>query len=134
MKKIHILLVDDDEVIRRLFGHILAAADFEVIYAEDGNIGREMARRFQPDLILMDVDMPVIDGIKATHMLKTEPRTAQIPIVLLTNSDLSIEAESAVKELGVTEYIPKATDSKKFIEHIKATLTKYDIKVSDSKL
>jgi len=123
-KKIHILFVDDDEVVRRLFGFKLAKAGYEVIYAEDGNQGREMARRFQPDLILMDLDMPVMDGIKTTSMLKDEPQTKNIPIVLFTNSDLSIEAEKAMKELGVTDYISKAGDQEKFIDLIKKALEK----------
>jgi len=133
-KKIHILFVDDDEVTRRLFGHVLAAAGFEVIYAEDGNIGREMARRFQPDLILMDINIPVIDGIKAVNMLRMESQTKHIPIILFTNSDLSIEAESAVKQLGATEYVSKSIEPKKLIDIINATLTKYTLKSSDSKL
>lgn len=123
-KKIHILFVDDDELIRRLFGSKIAAAGFEVIYAENGNQGREMARRFHPDLILMDLDMPVMDGTKAISMLKDEPQTSHIPIVLFTNSDLSIEAEKLMKELGVTEYIPKAIEPEKFIGLIKAVLAK----------
>lgn len=123
-KKIHILFVDDDEVVRRLFGFKLAQAGFEVIYAEDGNQGREMARRFQPDLILMDLDMPVMDGTKTISRLKDESQTKNIPIVLFTNSDLSIEAEKAMKELGVTDYISKATDQEKFIDLIKKALAK----------
>lgn len=123
-KKQHILFVDDDEVVRRLFGFKLAQAGFEVIYAEDGNQGREMARRFQPDLILMDLDMPVMDGIKTISMLKDESQTKNIPIVLFTNSDLSIEAEKAMKELGVTDYIPKAIEPSKFIDLIKVAFAK----------
>lgn len=123
-KKIHILFVDDDEVVRRLFGYKLASAGFEVIYAEDGNQGWEMARRFQPDLILMDIEMPIMDGIKTTSMLKDEPQTKNIPIVLFTNSDLSIEAEKSMKELGVTDYISKAADQEKFIDLIKKVLEK----------
>ena len=134
MEKKHILLVDDDGVVRRLFGGILASAGFEVIYAEDGNVGREMARRFQPDLILLDIDMPVLDGIKTANILKKEQQTTNIPIVLFTNSDLSIEAENAVKELGITEYIPKAIDPKKFIDLIKTAISKPTSKNSISNL
>ena len=123
-KKIHILFVDDDEVIRRLFGFKLAAAGFEVIYAEDGNQGREMARRFQPDLILIDLEMPVLDGIQTISLLKKEIQTAHIPVVLFTNTDLSIEAEKDMKELGVIDYIPKAIEPSEFIDRIKADLAK----------
>ena len=118
-KKTHILLVDDDEIIRRIFGFELANAGFEVIYAEDGNQGREMARRFQPNLILMDIHMPVMDGLKASSLMKSEKETKAIPIVLLTNSDLSIEAQKAVKELGINDVLHKGIDIKEFINTVK---------------
>jgi CheY-like chemotaxis protein len=72
----------------------------------------------------MDLDMPVFDGIKTTSMLKDESQTKNIPIVLFTNTDLSIEAEKAMKEIGVTSYISKAADQEKFIDLIKAALVK----------
>lgn len=127
-KKIHILFADDDEVVRRLFGAKLGFAGFEVIYAEDGNQAREMARRFHPDLILMDIDMPILDGIKTTSMLKGDAHTKDIPIVLFTNSDLSIEAEKAMKELGVIDYIPKAIEPSKFIDLINKALERSKLK------
>jgi CheY-like chemotaxis protein len=118
MKK-HILLIDDDEVVRRLFGSLLGAAGYEVIYAKEANEGRELARRFQPDLILIDKDMPGIDGIKASGTLKNEPETANIPIVLFTNSDLSIEAEKWMKEFSIMDYIQKGIGNEEFIERVK---------------
>jgi CheY-like chemotaxis protein len=132
-KKIHILFVDDDEIVRRIFGAKLALAGFEVIYAEDGSLGREMARRFQPELIIMDLAMPVVDGIRSANMLKKEKITSKIPIILFTNSDLSIEAEKWAKDLGITEYISKATTPDKFIELIKKVLVKYKIKIPRAK-
>ena len=78
----HILIIDNDETTRRLFGSLLGIEGYEVIYATDGIQGRETARRLHPDLILMDKDMPGWDGIKTSSMLKTEPQTANIPIVL----------------------------------------------------
>ena len=71
-KKLHILITDDDEVMRRLFGSLLAKAGYEIIYAPDADQGRELARRFQPDLILMDKDMPGLDGLKAAERLNKE--------------------------------------------------------------
>lgn len=117
MKK-HILLIDDDETTRRLFGSLLSSAGYEVLYAKEANEGRELARRFQPDLILIDKDLPGIDGIKASGTLKNEPETANIPIVLFTNSDLSIEAEKWMKEFSIVAYIQKGIDNKEFIKRI----------------
>jgi two-component system cell cycle response regulator DivK len=118
-KKVHILIIDDDEVMRRLYGSLLSRAGYEVLYAPDADQGRELARRFQPDLILMDINMPGTDGIKASARLRGEKETTNIPIVLLTNSDLSIEAEKWMKELSTIGYIQKGVSNEEFIEKIK---------------
>ncbi len=118
----HILIIDDDAAIRRLFGAKLASAGFQVLYASDGNTGREMARRFLPDLILLDILMPETDGYVIAQRLKQEPRTKAIPIVFLTNQDFSMEAEKAVKECWVVDYIHKSIDLKEFVKRIEKIL------------
>jgi len=120
--KKHILFADDDSTIRRLFGSKLASAGFEVLYATDGNEVIEMARRFLPDLIVTDIDMPNKDGIEATYTLKSDPQTKDIYVIFLTNADLSIEGEKVIKELEGTEYIQKGIDLSEFIEKIKKLL------------
>jgi len=120
--KKHILIIDDDALIRRLLGGKLASAGFEILYAQDGDEGREVARRLQPDLILLDIRMPGTDGYAVAQRLNEEPRTSNIPVVFLTNEDFSIEAEKAVKELWVVDYIHKSIDLKKFVKHIKKIL------------
>ena len=75
VKKIHILIVDDDAMIRRLFGGRLTTLGYEIMYASDGNEGRETARRFHPDLVLMDENMPVMTGMEAISRMKEEPET-----------------------------------------------------------
>jgi len=70
-KKIHILIIDDDETMRRFFGSLLGNAGYEVIYAENGDKGREIARRLHPDLILLDINMPGTDGYKTANSIKT---------------------------------------------------------------
>jgi CheY-like chemotaxis protein len=121
-KKKHILLADDDPATRRLFGAKLSSAGFEVLYAKDGNEELEMATRFVPDLVITDIDMPNTDGIKASFRLRGDPRTEHIPIIFLTNADLSADAEKAIKELGMAEYIPKAVDLGEFVERVKALI------------
>ena len=118
----HVLIIDNDEIIRRLFGSLLGNAGYEVMYAKDGEIGREMARRFHPDLILMDKNMPGgEDGFKTANRIKNEPSSpaADIPIVLFTNSDLSIEAQKWMVEFGIMDYIQKGVSNDEFIERIK---------------
>ena len=117
-KKVHILIIDDDEVIRRLYGSLLAKIGYEIIYSPDAIQGRELARRFQPDLILMDMNMPIEDGITASNRLKNEKETASIPIVLLTNADLSIEAEKWMKQILIDGYIQKGVSNEEFIKQI----------------
>ena len=118
-KKKHVLLADDDPSTRRLFGAKLASAGIEVLYASDGNEVVEMARRFLPDIVITDIDMPNLDGIEAANKLNADPQTKHIPIIFLTNSDLSREAEKAVKESVGAEYIPKGIDLSEFIERVK---------------
>lgn len=122
MKKYHILIIDDDPATRRLFGAKLASAGYEVLYADNGDAGREMARRFMPDLVLLDLRMPGTDGYKVAQRLKGETRTKNIPIVFLTNEDLTPEAEKAMKELWVVDYIHKSNDLGEFIKRVKKIL------------
>ena len=123
-KKAHILIIDDDEVMHRLFGSLLGRAGYEVLYAKNGDEGREMARRFHPDLILLDVHMPGPDGYKTADLIKNEPNSpaADIPIALLTNEDLPLETQKWMKEFGVTEYIQKGVSNEEFIERVKKLL------------
>jgi CheY-like chemotaxis protein len=130
-KQIHILLVDDDVEIMRLISAQLAAVGYEIIQAHDGNEGREMARRFQPDLILMDVRMPVMDGYKTLIYMKHEEVTKNIPVIFLTNEDFSIEGQKAAKEIGAEGYLPKSGRKEDLLEKVKEVLVKYGHEIPD---
>ncbi len=123
-KKVHVLIIDDDEVMRRLYGSLVAKIGYEVIYSPDSIQGRELARRFQPDLILMDLEMPLEDGLKASSRLREEKETAHIPIALLTNTDLSIEAEKWMKKISIEDYIQKGVSNEEFTKRIKNIIEK----------
>lgn len=123
-KKVHILMVDDDPMIRRLFGGRLVKLGYEVIYASDGNEGRETARRLQPDLILMDERMPIMTGTEAAARMKSEVQTKDIPIILFTNEDYSLEAEKITKGIGIDAYVHKASDFSVLVKTIKEVLEK----------
>lgn len=123
-KKIHILIIDDDDVMRRLYGSLIAKIGYEILYSPDAIQGRELARRFQPDLILMDMDMPMEDGLTASNRLKKEKETSHIPIVLLTNADISLEAEKWMKESSIDDYIQKGISNEEFIKRIKKNVDK----------
>lgn len=119
----HILFIDDDEWTRRVYGALLAAAGFKMLYAETVNEGREMARRIRPHLIiidaLMETDKVLGSGIELAQILKREQETSDIPVVILTSSDFSIEVEKAVKDLGIADYMHKGINHNEFVRRIK---------------
>lgn len=124
--KIHILLVDDDPLFRRLLGGKLAALGYDVIYAVDGNDGRETARRLNPDLILMDINMPGYeDGMATSMRIKSEEQTKDIPIILMSNMDISMEAESKMKELAADGFIHKSIETNELEKKVKMFLKKH---------
>ncbi len=120
----HILIIDDDPTTRRLFGSLLGAQNYEVIYAGSGEQGREMARRFHPDLVLLDINMPGDDGFKTADLIRNEPGSpaADVPIAFLTNADLSIEAQHWMKDVGATAYIQKGVSNEEFVAQVKKIL------------
>ena len=130
IRKIHILLIDDDEDFRRLFGTKLAQHEYEVLYATDAESGREMARNYQPDLILLDVRMPGEDGFTIARAMRQEAETKDIPIVFLTNEDFSLEAKKWVEELYVQDVIHKSIDLNEFVARVDAILLKIGKKVT----
>jgi len=80
-----ILIVDDSHMIRRIVGKILKEYDFDVLMAENGQVGLDMARNARPDLIIMDLEMPVMNGLQATEAIKSDRSTAHIPVLIFTS-------------------------------------------------
>jgi CheY-like chemotaxis protein len=103
------LVVEDVFESRLLLRQILGRLGVTVIEATDGLEGVEAARRELPDLILMDLSLPVLDGWEATRRLKADPLTARIPIVIVTAHSMSDEARR-VKEIGCAGYVMKPLD------------------------
>lgn len=116
-----ILVVDDDPNLLRLVELILRRAQYEVITASTGEVGVERARDEKPDLILMDVMLPGIDGFQATKAIRRLPECAQTPIVFLSASD---STESKVKGLrgGGNDYITKPVKTGELLARIEAHL------------
>ena len=101
-----ILLVEDNEMNRDMLSRRLARRDYEVLVAVDGKEGVEMAGSVAPDLILMDMSLPVMDGWEATRQLKASPETKAIPIIALTAHAMSGDREKAM-EAGCDDYDTK---------------------------
>jgi len=116
-----ILVVDDSKSIREKLRLILADNDFDVILRDNGEAGVLAALEYYPDLILMDYNMPGMNGLKASRMLKKYPQTRSIPIALFTDTE---DIKNKVKsfEIGVEDYILKGIDHKELIARISGLL------------
>ena len=112
-----ILLVEDHEEIWDFLSRRLARRGFDVVLATDGQEGVEKARSDSPDLILLDMNLPVMDGWTAAGVLKAEPSTAGIPIIALTAHAMSGDREKALGA-GCDDYHPKPIDFARLLEQI----------------
>ena len=116
-----ILLVEDNEMNRDMLSRRLARRGFEVVIAVDGAQGVEMARSAMPDLILMDMNLPVLDGWEATRQLKDGVETKGIPIIALTAYAMAGDQQRAMAA-GCDDYDTKPVELPRLLEKIKAFL------------
>jgi CheY-like chemotaxis protein len=118
-----ILVVEDNEMNRDMLSRRLQRRGYEVIMALDGSEGIEMATTENPDLILMDMSLPVIDGWEATRRLKSAPGTGSIPIIALTAHAMAGDREKAM-EAGCDDYDSKPIELPRLLSKIEAILQK----------
>jgi CheY-like chemotaxis protein len=118
-----ILIVDDEERMLRLFSEILLREGYNVVVASDGKKGAELALSESPDLILLDVMMPSVDGTQVFDGLSKDPRTKNIPVAFLTALVREEEIESTSGKIGGHEYISKSTPKDKFVQRVKGLLS-----------
>ena len=104
-----ILLVEDNEMNRDMLSRRLARKGYEVLIATDGAAGVQMARSEAPDLILMDMSLPVLDGWEATRQIKAAPETQAIPVIALTAHAMSDDRDKAAAA-GCNDYDTKPVD------------------------
>ena len=116
-----ILLVEDNEMNRDMLSRRLERRGYEVVVAVDGRQGVELAQSTTPDLILMDVSLPVIDGWEATRRLKSMERLKAVPIIALTAHALSGAREKAL-EAGCNDYDTKPIELPRLLGKIEALL------------
>ena len=117
MEKV-ILIVEDEEKNLKLFRDLLQVSGYTTLEATDGKQGVELAREKKPDLILMDIQMPVMDGFEATKLLKNDDVTKDIPIVALTAYAMQGDEEK-MREAGFDGYISKPIDVSDFLKKVK---------------
>ncbi|OGY45017.1 MAG: hypothetical protein A3A24_03060 [Candidatus Buchananbacteria bacterium RIFCSPLOWO2_01_FULL_46_12] len=105
--KRHILLVEDDEFLAELYATKLNLEGFEVSLASDGEKGLKLIKEKNPDLVLLDIIMPKMDGFEVLKQIKADKKTKSIPVILLTNLSQKDEVKKGL-ELGAVDYLIKA--------------------------
>jgi two-component system cell cycle response regulator DivK len=116
-----ILVVEDQEDNRQILRDLLASAGFQMIEAHDGEQALIMARSQRPDLILMDIQLPLIDGYEATRSLKRDPELRRIPVIAVTSYALSGDEERA-REAGCDAYVAKPFSTRNLLATIERFL------------
>ncbi|WP_026621111.1 two-component system, cell cycle response regulator DivK (plasmid) [Ensifer sp. WSM1721] len=117
-----ILLVEDNEMNRDMLSRRLSRRGFDVLIAENGKAGVELAASEKPDLILMDMSLPVMDGWEATRRIKANPVTSRIPVIALTAHAMASDRDMAL-EAGCDDYDSKPVDLSQLVRKIEQLLT-----------
>ena len=112
-----ILVVEDQEDNRQILRDLLASSGFLMIEAHDGQRALAMARSQRPDLILMDIQLPVVDGYEATRSIKRDPELEHIPVIAVTSYALSGDEERA-REAGCDAYVAKPYSTRNLLAKI----------------
>jgi putative two-component system response regulator len=125
MKKDHtiadILVVDDDPSIHRMMGRILGRSGYNVVVAHGGREAFDIIAGSQPDLILLDLSMPMLDGFEVATHLKNNPETREIPIILTTGLDTSQNHVKAL-DVGINDFLSKASEPEEILARVRSHL------------
>jgi two-component system cell cycle response regulator DivK len=113
-----ILVVEDLDDNRQILCDLLSAAGFDLIEAVDGESGIAMAQAHKPDLILMDIQLPLIDGYEATRRIKADPALAHIPVIAVTSYALSGDEEKT-RAAGCDAYVAKPFSPRQLLSKVR---------------
>ena len=122
-----ILVVEDNEQNRILMRQILTYHGYEVLEAADGAAGLKMAREHMPDLILLDLQMPVMGGFAVIRELRKSPELSRLKVMAVTSFAMKGDREKAL-EAGFDEYVTKPIDTRKFVELVKNIIQHSEVK------
>lgn len=114
-----VLVVDDSATERHIIGGVLTKQGFEVTFAEDGEKGVAQSKVSKPDLIIMDVVMPGMNGFQATRAIANDPETKHIPIIICTTKDQETDKVWGVRQ-GAKDYVVKPIDPAELLAKIAA--------------
>ena len=120
MKK-RVLVIEDTEDNRQIIRDLLTSFDYELIEAVDGAEGVAMAQSHHPDLILMDIQLPQIDGYEATRRIRAIPELARVPIIAVTSYALSGD-EAKTREVGCDGYVAKPFSPRQLLAKVREFL------------
>ena len=119
-----VLLIEDDPMIYRLYQKLFTLEGFEIELAENGNIGLTKLTEFHPDILLMDIMMPEMNGMEMLSKVKADPATKDIPVVVLTNiADMNI-TQMALQKGAVLCIIKSQTEPDDVVNSVKAVLNR----------
>jgi twitching motility two-component system response regulator PilH len=118
----HILIVEDSNTERHIYKNMLEKHGFTAIVAESGEEGIEKAKQAKPDLVLMDVVMPGLDGFRATRRLVRDPQTAEIPVIIVSTKDQETDRIWGMRQ-GARDYLTKPVDENDLIKRINSALS-----------
>ena len=118
-----ILIIEDDPSFLRAVSHIVEKEGYNVTTAANGMTGLRMAREDKPDLLILDVMLPGIDGFEICNQLRNEPQTAQLPIIMLSAKGQETDKTTGLK-VGANEYLTKPVDRAVLLEKVTALLDK----------
>jgi two-component system, cell cycle response regulator DivK len=116
-----VLYVEDNEFNLKMVRQLLARTSYRLIEATNGEMGVATALRDVPDLILMDIQLPKLSGLEATRLLRADPKTAAIPIIVITSFALSGDDQKA-KDAGATAYLAKPYSPRELLQTIRRLL------------
>jgi two-component system cell cycle response regulator DivK len=112
-----ILVVEDQDDNMQILSDLLDSVGYEIIEARDGAEGVKVAKAERPDLILMDIQLPVLDGYEATRQIKADPELRTTPIIVVTSYALSGD-ETKAREAGCDDYVPKPYSPRQLLAKI----------------
>ena len=113
-----VLYVEDNEFNRKIVRQLLTATTYRLLEAADGEEGVTMAFDARPDLVLMDIQLPKLSGLDATRKIRQDPRTAHVPIIVVTSFALSGDDQKAL-EAGASAYLAKPYSPRQMLELIR---------------
>jgi DNA-binding response OmpR family regulator len=120
-----ILMIDDDVMVLKLYTEVLSKEGFEVISSNDARKGLAMAAEQSPDLVLLDIMMPDVEGTQVHESLKLNDKTKKIPVAFLTALVTDEEVAAVDGKIGGLDYISKSTPNDKFVKQVKELLAKW---------